>query len=46
VLFVLFSVFVGGGLIIYIILWILMPPTAAGTTDIDISDEKSPPDVE
>jgi len=49
VLFVLFSVFVGGGIIAYIILWVIMPqaPTGAdGADDMEISEEKSPPDDE
>lgn len=45
VLFVLFSLFIGGGLIVYIILWIIMPSPQANIGGIDISDEKFPPDV-
>ncbi|MCA9872057.1 MAG: PspC domain-containing protein [Ardenticatenaceae bacterium] len=41
VLFVLFSVFVGGGIIAYIILWIIMPeePAAAGMGKVIAEDE-------
>lgn len=46
VLFVLFSVFVGGGIIVYIILWVVMPQAPASSGHIEIPEEKSPPEDE
>ena len=34
ILFVLFAIFVGGGILVYIILWIVMPQDAAGDADV------------
>lgn len=39
VLFILFSFAVGGGLIIYIILWIVMPEGSAESEAADLADE-------
>lgn len=39
VLFILFSFAVGGGLIIYIILWIIMPESAGESATVDFADE-------
>lgn len=46
VLFILFAVFVGGGFLAYIILWIVMPQAAVGPAGINITEEKSPPTEE
>jgi len=46
VLFALMCIFGGGGFIAYIVLWIIMPQAPMDPTDIDISEEKSPSDVE
>ncbi len=34
ILFVLFAIFVGGGILAYIILWIVMPDETAGNVDV------------
>ena len=42
ILFVLFAIFVGGGILVYIILWLVMPEATAGNVDVvakNITDE-------
>lgn len=34
ILFVLFAIFVGGGILVYIILWIVLPDETAGSVDV------------